>query len=173
MVIEDVSDSVRLRLQTTDPRKLSLETLALFNHTGFCVHTHDQSKGEMTQLKGRQNHMHQLHNMLKGINHATNDKGELDLTNNPELRELLSHAQDYGIPIDPTKMKYTERERDRLVDNIKTTTKELNFLIDSHMQKITHFNNMYYESFQQMRLIMKPLHEAKQRAARASAGGGG
>ena len=143
---------------------MSLESLVLLINTERLKYLHQKTHKEFTELKQRQDQVRSLHNLLKKINNATDANGVLDLSNNQELQQLIKDAKELGVETIDGKTSYTKEERDRLVDNIRVTSDDLNVLNDMQLQTINRLTNERYESYQMARSILKPLHDAKMRA---------
>ena len=150
-----------------NPSKMSLETLVLLVNTERLKLLRDKINKEFTELKARQDKVSTLHKLLKKINVATSDKGELDCTNNQDIKDLMQQAKDMGVELKEGKFKFTKDERDRFVDNIQMTIDDLNVNNDMQLQTINRLTNERHESYQLARSILKPLHDAKLQAARA------
>lgn len=152
-----------------DPKNLSLEALILLINAERLKHLQDKTEKEFKSLKERQDKVAELHNILKAINAATNSKGELDVTNNEQLKGLLKKAKELGVEVKDGN-KFNRDERDRLVENIRMTVEDLNVQNDMQLQTISRLTNERYESYQMARSILKPLHDAKTSYARAMRG---
>lgn len=148
---------------------LSIESLALLINMERLKRLENKITTEFVELKKRQDEVTFLHKLIKTINTATVNE-ELDCTDNPELKELLAKAKDYGVDLKEGKFKYTKEERERLIENIRITSDDNNILNDMQLQTITRLTTERYESYQLARAIMKPLHEDKTNKARAIAG---
>lgn len=150
-------------------KDLSLEALALLINTERLKFLHDQTHKEFVELKKRQGQVRTLHNLIKKINAITSTSGEMDCSSNQELQDLLKEAKNLGVDLKEDKFQYTKEERDRLVDNVRMTTDDLNTMNDMQLQTINRLTNERYESYQMARSIMKPLHDAKMRAIKGIA----
>lgn len=153
-----------------DPENLSLEALILLINTERLKYLQEKTQKEFSELKDRQAKVAELHNILKALNAATDAKGELDLTKNEELKQLLSKAKELGVDVKDGKFKFNKEERERLVENIRMTVEDLNVKNDMQLQVISRLTNERYESYQMARSILKPLHDAKTSYARAMRG---
>ena len=150
---------------------MSLEALLLLIHADRLKTLRDQAAQEFEELNDRQEKVKKLHDALEGINNATGDKGNLEVKNNPDLQELLSQAKDVGVDIDLDKKKYSKEERDRLVDNLKMKTEDLNVKNNMQLDVTQRLHTERLESFQMARSIIKPLDDDKRNKARKMAGG--
>jgi len=157
--------------ERVNPEDLSLDALVLLINTERLAYLKKQTHKELTEVKERQKIVTALNKLLKGINTATNDKGELDISGLNDLQEQLKNAQEYGIEVEEGKLKFTRDERSRLVDNIQMTVEDLHFETDMQMQTVTRLTNERYETYQMARSILRPLHEAKVSHAKAIRGG--
>lgn len=148
---------------------LTFESLAILVHAERLNQLESKITDAFIELKNRQDEVSFLHKLIKMINSATAD-GTFDCTDNEELKQLLNKAKDYGITIQDGKFKYSNDERERLLDNIKITVEDKNVLNDMDLQKITRLTTERYESYQLIRAMMKPLHEDKINKARSAGG---
>jgi len=153
-----------------DPNNLSLEALILLINTERLKFIQDKTLSDFTELKDRQKKVAELHKILKAINSATNADGEIDISDNEELKELLQKAKELGVDVKDDKFTYNRDERDRLVENIRMTVEDLNVQNDMQLQNVSRLTNERYESYQMARSILKPLHEAKTSHAKAIRG---
>lgn len=160
-------DSLEEELINIDP---SLESLIMLIHFERLKTLKDQTASEFAALNDRQGVVRKLHDILKAVNQATNEKGELSLKDKQELKELLKKAKELGVDVADDKNKYNKDERDRLVENIRMTIEDLNVQNDMQLQTVQRLTNERYESFQLARSILKPLHDDKQNKARQVAG---
>jgi hypothetical protein len=156
--------------KTSDPKKLTLESLLLLHLSDRLHKLENDSKQELLELKKRQQKVHFLHKISKAINTATSPKGEFDATNLNELQDMMKHAKTLGVDIDEAKLSYNSEERERLVDNIKMTIEDLNMQNEMQLQLVTRLTNERYESYQMARTILKPIHDDKMGKARAISG---
>lgn len=153
-----------------DPNNLSLEALILLINTERLKHLQDKTEKEFAALKERQERVAELHKILKAINAATDSKGELDISENEELKTQLAKAKELGVDVKEDLTAFNREERDRLVENIRMTVEDLNVQNDMQLQTISRLTNERYESYQMARSILKPLHDAKTSHARAMRG---
>lgn len=169
--VQDVlTDVVSKSKLGTDPKELSLEALILLINTERLKHLQDKTENEFKELKQRQEDVKELHEILKAVNAATKDSGELKISKNEELISLLEKARELGVDIKEGKTSFNREERDRLVENIRMTVEDLNVQNDMQLQTISRLTNERYESYQMARSILKPLDEAKSSLARALRG---
>lgn len=170
------ADPINLEPTQNDPidlSNLSLESLVLLLNTERLDCLKESARKELDELKKRQADVKKLHDALRAINSATDDKGKLDLSKNKELQEHFKNAKELGIDVRESKGTYTKEERDRLVENIRILVDDLNVENDLQLQTLSKLTNERYESYQMARSILKPLSDAKQRAAREISGRGG
>lgn len=157
----------------SDPKNkindMSLESLILLINTERLKFLHSKTHSEFSELKKRQDNVRALHSLIKKINNATDANGAIDIANNQELQKLIKEAKELGVETIEEKTSYTKEERDRLIDNIRVTSDDLNTLNDMQLQTINRLTNERYESYQMARSILKPLHDAKMRAIKGIA----
>lgn len=140
---------------------LSLDALVLFINSERLKHLQEQTHDNLKSLKERQQKVADLHKLMQAINKASKSDGQIDLSDNQDLKNLLEEAKEQGVDIDLNKEKYNADERDRLVENIRMKVDDLNVQNDMQLQSISRLTNERYESYQMARGILKPLHEAK------------
>lgn len=155
---------------TVNPEQLSLEALVLLINTDFLKVLKEKTRHALNELKERQEKVRTLHQLLRQINTSTDEKGRFDCSKSQEIQDLLTKAKDLGVEIQDGKLKYSKEERDRLVENIRITADDYNVENDMQLQVISRLTNERYEAYQMARSILKPLHEDKQRKARAISG---
>lgn len=145
----------------------SLENLLIGIHNKNLNRIKLDSIEEYKALNKRQEEVAFLHKLIGAINAATNDKGEVDLTNT-ELVDLLAKAKEMGINMPDMKFKdnkLTNTQRDQLISTIRMTVDDENTLIELHMQKISNLNYELHESYQWMRTHIKALDDIKRKMA--------
>jgi K+ transporter len=156
-----------------DSDEYTLDTLTLIVLTDRLKQLENQTMNEIQDLKKRQEQVRFLHKLLQKINAATNDKGEINLEDNPELQEMLDKAEEMGIEFTIKNGKFNTDQRDYLVENIRMKIDDFNVQNDMQLQTISRLTNERYEMYQMARSILKPLHEDRIQKARAMAGRGG
>ncbi len=156
--------------EKTEVHNMTIETLVMLINTERLKYLQDTTDKELAELKDRQQDVRTLHKVMKAINQSTDDKGNLDISKNAELKKHLKEAKQLGIDIKEEKTKYNKEERDRLVENLKMGVEDLNVQNEMQLQKINRLTNERYESYQLARTILKPLHDDKLNKARAIAG---
>lgn len=168
--VTNVQNSTLQTDQPVDLNNLSLEALIMLLHTQRIKTLQDTTTNKFQELSQKQKDVAELHKILKAVNTATQEKGDLDLKSKDDLKALLARAQELGVDVDTSKETYNHLERERLVENIRTTVEDLNVENDMLLQEVTRLNNERYESYQMVRTIHKPLHDAKTSHARAAGG---
>lgn len=152
---------------------LSLESLVLLLNTERLANLKETTKKELEELRKRQSDVKKLHEAMRAINTATDEKGKLDFKSDAELQQHIQNARELGVDIKDDKTSYTKDERDRLLENIRMAVDDLNIDNDLQIQTISRLTNERYESYQMARSILKPLSDAKQRMAREVSSGRG
>lgn len=154
-----------------DPKDMSLEALVLLLTTERLHKLENDSRGQLDELRTRQQKVSFLHKLMKTINTATGSKGEFDLTPLPQdLKDMFKKAKELGVDLDESKLQYSNEERERLLENLRMTVEDFNVQNEMQLQMITRMTNERYESYQMARAILKPLHDDKLNKARAIAG---
>ena len=147
----------------------NLETLILMINAERLKNLEENAFTELKELKERQADVSKLHTILKKLN-ILSPTGELDLNKHPELKDLIEEAKGMGVEIEEGKVKYSEDEKVRLIDNIRMTIEDMSTNNEMQLQSVTRFNNERYESWQMAKSIIDPLDKAKKGLARALAG---
>jgi hypothetical protein len=153
-------------IKADNSQKLSLESLILLINLERLKYLREKTHAELTELKQRQEQVTILHDLMKKINMETNTKGEFDCSSNKEIQELLKKAKDLGVDIKEGVYKFNKEARDRLIDNIRLTTDDLNVKNEMQLQTVNRLTNERYESYQMARSILRPLHDSKMQIAR-------
>ncbi len=169
-VDSDIIDAISSDLPINDD--LGLEELALLISTDRIRILEDKVEAEYKKLKEQQDKVRALNHLLKLLNQLTDKEGDLDISKNKEVKKLLKKAKELGVELDPEKTKYTNHERELLIENMRTTIDDYNTDNDLQLQMITRYTNERYETYQMVRSILKPLHEDKINKARSSSGRG-
>lgn len=167
--IEDTSETseeIRNQLNPGDPRKLSIESLAVVIAVRGVRKLENQVRKEYVELRERQSKVQLLHKIQKHINATVDDDGAFDWSDDPELQELMEMAEELGVPIPKgkkgeNKFKFTASEKRAYTDSLKMTVDDLQLMNDLQLQKISTLTNRRYEFYQMARSIMRPLHEDK------------
>lgn len=127
----------------------------------------DEIKKEFLELKERQDQVAELHKILQSLKSGKGEKGDLDISNNQELKTMLDRARELGVDIPEGRTQFTKDQVVDLFENIRMSVEDLNTRNDMQLQKATRLTSERYESFQLARAIMKPLHDDKQNKARS------
>lgn len=130
----------------------------------------DELKKEFTGLQEGQEKVAELHKILQALKSNKGEKGDIDFTNNPELKTMIERAKELGVDVKEDKTVYTKEQLNDLFENIRMSVEDLNVRNDMQLQKATRMTSERYESFQLARAIMKPLHDDKHNKARAISG---
>jgi hypothetical protein len=146
----------------------SLETLTLLVNKARVEKLEKTLKDNFKILKGRQEEVKALQSLTRALNTATDNKGVLDFTNSPEIKELYLELNDrFNLKLPLGKTKFTGQERERLIENIKTAVEEKNLENDLLMHTVQQLNNERSESFQMANKILKTLYDTKLHQAQA------
>jgi len=174
--VSDVLDVVdHIKEKKVDHKKLSHEALALLVTTERLHKLEADSRRELKELRERQQKVNFLHKLTKTLHAGTSPKGELDHSKLPkerleDLKEMMREAKRLGVELQEEKLKYTNEERERLLENIRMTVEDFNVQNEMQIQLVTRLTNERYESYQMARSILKPLHDDKMNKARAISG---
>lgn len=139
---------------------LSLQDMIYLVNTQLVDQIETKLRKEFTEVQERNGKVRHLHNLLKAINAATDSKGNLDISQSPELQAMIKEANElYGLNIPADKTKFNGQERERLVENIRTTCDDLNVQSDLQLQTISRLNSERQEAYQIARSMMKAIHD--------------
>lgn len=132
----------------------------------------NNKKNELDQVLERQLSVKQYHDLLAKINKLTDKDGKVKV--DAELEKMLQNAVKKGdapeaenahkmddLKIVPVGKEYKTEERQRLIENIRMHTEDLNTQNDMQMNKVTHYTNQMYEIYQAMRSVPKSNEESK------------
>lgn len=125
---------------------------------------------QFKELKKRQDAVSELNKTIQALTTNKNEGGDIDFSNNEELKTLFKRAKELGVNIDEQKTKYTKDQLNDAIGNIKMTVEDLNVRNEQQLHETSRLNSERYESFQLARAIMKPLHDDKINKARAAGG---
>lgn len=153
-----------------DPRKLSLDSLALLVNTHRVRQIETKIRSHYEEVRERQTQLRFLHKLMRVVNASTDSKGGFNISKDEELQKLFEEAKAMGIEIPVGKTSFNKEDKDRLVENIRLTCEDLNLQNEMQIQQVTRLTHERYESFQLARSILKPLHDDKINKARAIAG---
>jgi hypothetical protein len=147
-----------------DPKNLSLESMVVLITANLLHRLEDDSRTQMNELRTRQEKVSFLHKLMKTINTATGNKGDVDFSAYPEVMDMLKKAKEMGVELSETQKVYNNDERERLVENLRMTVEDLNVQNDMQLQMISRLNNERYECYQMAKSILKPLHDVKMKS---------
>lgn len=159
-----------VKLDWEDTTKHGVETYSLAMVSDRLFDLENKLSNELNQLKEDQKKAAYLQKLLRAINMATDSKGSVDFSNQPEIQEMFSKAKDLGAMIDETKMTYNSDERERLLENIRTTNEGITTSNELKFQVVTRYYQERLEAYQAARMISKKADEDKTNKARAISG---
>lgn len=164
---EDVNEVQKLNKWAEFPRdpNPSFESLFTDIHNFNLNRIRLESLKEYAALKQRQEEVSFFHKLISAINAASNDKGELNLTGQEELQQMLNRAQEMGVKFPPFQPNsaLNVNQRDQFISSIRMTVDDENTLIELHMHKLQNFNYELHESYQWMRSHLKTLDDLKRK----------
>lgn len=153
-----------------DTSNMSLESLILLINAERLRYLQETTTQKFQDLREKQKKVADIHNIMKAINSATTENGELHIKDNAALQDLLKTASDLGIEIKADKHSYNAIERDHLMENFRMSVEDLNVDNELMIQEISRLTNERYESYQLAKTCLKPLQDAKHSYARAMRG---
>jgi len=115
-----------------------------------------QSKEGITEIQEKGRKVAQVNAATQAVNAC--ESGSLDLTNKLELLEALKKAKEAGADIKLDKMQYTPEERNRLLENLRTTTDTLNMQTQTEMQSANLLSQVF-DCWTAARPLIKTEHD--------------
>ncbi|CRX38649.1 hypothetical protein [Estrella lausannensis] len=149
----------------------TLEKLLFLVHTERLKHLEDKSATTLDSLTESQDQVSKLHDLIAKINEITDKDGKINVEKGSEVEKLLKEAEEMGVKIAKTDGEFTDKEKERLVENIRLQIENLNVKNDMMLQEVTRITNERYEMYQLTRMAHKVLDEDKKNKARAIRGG--
>lgn len=147
-----------------------LKELLFLVKTEFMNFIKNKAAGKMNELDERSERINFLGNVLQIINLEVNSSGELDISANQDLKDVLLEAKAMGVKLDETQEFYTKDETDALKSNINIAMKGMYTKNDILMQQIIHMLQEGNLAQQFAKDNAKTLHETILALARAAAG---
>lgn len=114
-----------------------------------------------SEVQKKQEEISYIQKVIQGINSGINDKGELDLTNNPDLKTMLKEARDrFDLKFNEGKTKYSSQEWQLLSENAKRIVEDGNAFVQLKLNEVNQVNNKLSEIIKIFDSILKGLHHA-------------
>lgn len=168
--LEGVNNLINVNGKLVDVNTMSIQQVMLILMNERVESLTEKTGNELKELVERQKLVAELHNVLAGINSATDKDGKISVAKGSELESLLKRAEELGVKIPKTEGTFERDERERLVENLRMTVEDLNVKNDMQLQKVTKYTNERYEAYQMARSIMKAPDDAVKSSARNIAG---
>lgn len=149
----------------------TLEKLLFLVHADKLKMFEDMSATTLEKLTDSQDKVSKLHDLIAKINAATDKDGKINVEKGSELEKLLKEAEEMGVKIAKADGEFTDKEKERLIENIRLHIENLNTKNDMMLQEVTRLTNQRYEMYQLTRMAQKVLDEDKKNKARAIKGG--
>jgi len=124
----------------------------------------DQLAAEVHQ---RQDKMRLINDLICEINNLTDEKNEIDFSQNPELQEKLRIAKELGANINADKLKFNSVERDRLVQNLQLKAEEWDKENRTQTQKM----EIHVKELDRIMLMIKEVQKCEDRPKRSATAG--
>lgn len=212
--------------QATESQDANLDAMICLRTIDTLADVDNSTKTEFMQLKRRQDNIRLLHQLMKAINKATDNKSTVDLTKNPELKACFEQintsvakfiadseallrkseetqnkaltlenegkkeeAEDLReraaslkedalelkevakiLTIDKEKTFFSKDERERILENARTTCGDLNVRNDLQMQTIQRLTNNRHELLHYARTIQKTVQDTLMRISQRIGG---
>lgn len=149
-----------------DLMKLNLEKLYLVVHAGRINDIGDMSKKELGLVQEGMDKVSTLHDLIARINAITDKDGKINVEKDSELSKLMKEAEEMGVKFSKTEGEFTDKERERVVENIRLSIESLNTSNDMKLQQITRLTNAEHEMYNMTRQGFKVIDEDKKNKIR-------
>ena len=148
-----------------------LEKSLFYVHALRLDHLAGVTQDEIEALTEGQDKVAKLHDIIARINAITDKDGKINVEKDSELQKLLEEAKEMGVKLSKTEGEFTDKEKERVVENIRFFIEDLNTKNDMKLQGLTRLTNEKYEMYNLTRMCLKVLDEDKKNKARAIKGG--
>jgi hypothetical protein len=119
------------------------------------------------EVQKKQEEISYLQKLIQAINAAVSDKGELDLTHNTEIKQMLKESEErFGLKVNLEKQKYTAQEWQRLIENSKSIIEDGNAQVQLKLNEVNRVNNRLSEIIKIFDSVLKGLHRAAEEMIR-------
>lgn len=119
----------------------------------------NKSKKALKEFNDRHGQVIELHHLMQALRSLKDNQGNVDITQNEEIKNLIKRAKELGVDLQEDKTQYTKEELNDLLENIRMTVEDLNTKNEVLQQKITRLNNEKYESLQIANKVITTLKE--------------
>lgn len=149
--------------ESTDTAEWTIEGLTIAIHAKNLKKLKDDSVEVYQQLGKLMADNTLIRKLIGSINAATDNQGNVDLDQIPDLEATLEAMRKDGIDLPPMEGKLTAEKRMRLLDNLKMSVDTNNIEINMSTNKINNLHFTLQESYQWMRSHLKTLDETKKK----------
>lgn len=148
------------------PDDLTVQQIAHLLHIVHAQEIKDKLIEEAAILRERQEKIKFAHEVMQEINNAMDKEGNLDITNNLQLKDKLKAVAELGISISEKDQRNTHESR-RLLDNLTYAVEDWSREDATQMRKM---QNLYTEKEQSI-MIAKHTMSSLDKAIRAMISG--
>lgn len=170
-----MSDMIELPVEATN---LLIQMKNQIDHTAitpevfkFYAQRANEAKDKIDRLGAeihqRQDKMRLINDLICDINNLTDDKNELDISQNLELQEKLRVAKELGANINADKLKFTPIERDRLIQNLNLKAEEWDKSNRTETQKM----EIHVKELDRIMMMIKEVQKGEDRPKRSATAG--
>ena len=119
------------------------------------------------EIHQRQDKMRLINDLICDINNLTDDKHELNLSQNLDLQEKLRIAKELGANINAEKLTYSPVERDRLLQNLNLKAEEWDKTNRTETQKM----EIHVKELDRIMMLIKEVQKGEDRPKRSATAG--
>lgn len=132
----------------------------------FYINSAQKTKAKIDELGAKitsnKERIQFVDSIIADINAATNEKSELDISQNPKLQENLQKASKLGVKLKEGLLTFNPFERELLIDNLNIQIRSWN----SESQTLTQRMEITSKSLERIMTILKDLNENTTRTIR-------
>lgn len=159
-------EEVKIKTPSSAPKDLTVQQEAFMLHIMHVRALKEKVNNEIASLRERQEKIKYIHEVMQDINNAMDDKGNLDITNNPELQQKFKDLQELGVKV-PDKLVFNVAESKRIQENLQYKADDLGNEDSTQMRKIQN----YYTESEQSIMIAKQAMSSMDKPIRSMIGG--
>jgi|GEM_PF-2347256 len=156
----ETSELIGLSNGRASPPSLTSEILKFYAlQAGKMKEKVDALAAEINQ---RQDKMRLINDIIATINHLTDEKNGLDISQSPELLEKLQIAKQLGVKIKDGQLTFNSIERDRLIENLHLAGDSWDKENRTQTQKM----EIHVKELDRIMIMMKDIEKKEEQAKR-------
>lgn len=151
------------------PTKLepTVQQEAFLLHIMHVMALKEKVNKEIASLRDRQEKIKYIHEVMQDINNTMDDKGNLDITKNEELKQKFKDLKDLGVKFPEGKEVFNVSECKRVQENLQNKVDDMSSEDSTQMRKIQN----YYTESEQSIMIVKHTMSSMDKPLRSMIGG--